>query len=469
IPASSNFGAQSSSVSIMYQLVSLGATSIRIVYVESDLVGSTWGKLKVLILGLPDEPVATYPLSDTVTLNFTQVQVGGDPNFETTMPFGITGGWDGNQSAILDFLNVESFCCLQTYLWEGQDYQPRTNVIYQKEEGGTKTYEFPEALNMRFRAYYTEDPQLTQSEFQTLQEQDARKAGCLKALDSLVKDDKILMIPVYFSPNRIKGKFQDVFFNLFLGILDYIKFTKDTRPVVLAVMSSPPTGYYDAVKTMLDGTAVSDISDTGVLTTIPKESYPSRYLNYQQKGYFPLLEKVAFLTTPETCTEENINNTVNGNENNIIVAGIEGLPKVAFDYIFGIGNSIRIFEGMATASSELNLGKLFIRILADDTGEDGNVYRLPPLGEDPNTTSFGKYMMRLSSIIDLNAAEWNYLINRSISEKLLPDYLLGSFMISSVTPDSDLFNDFNQLREFYHNSIEDKLRNGLFYWQTLNS
>ena len=477
IPNASNFGHQSTSVHIMYRLAAMGVKKIRIVY---DPGNDNWDKLYILILGLPYEEVDEYPLNAQTTLYFS---TEGSPLSET-MPLGITGGWDGNEQMFKKLgLQVDDFCRLQPFLWGtvGGDVVSPQELFVGKVAQGTwegYTVSFPETYRMLQRGYYFDQPTLTKSDWVKFAEQAKEMereslVELVAEIERLVLTHQALLVPVYFSPGRAVATFHDLFFNLFLGIRNSQKQVKD-RPVIVLILSEPQLKGYEALEATFDGSEVYNLSTpkkTRINADLKKESQRYKYLD--QMGYLDFLQQdVKLFKDEEDVSGIRLSEAVK--THSLVQVSALLLPRVVFDYMYGLSNLTMIFEGAGTGNLVMNLGKPFIRIRgADDKGkhiegkhtEDKytNMYRT---NLNPTTnTPFAKYGERLAVTMETNADKWEDLMN-SFSEKL-PDEFIGDFLIDANRPYPSLYYAFRQQREFYHSIYEDKLLVALHYWLSI--
>ncbi|HAS39091.1 MAG TPA: hypothetical protein DCS93_01365 [Microscillaceae bacterium] len=465
IPNASNFGHQSTSVHIMYRLAAMGAKKIRIIYAPGE-ENENWKKLYILILGLPAKPVDQYELDKQTTLYFSEGSVSEPLSLS---PFGITGGWDGNsEDAIIRFL-VGNFCCLQPFLWTGahQGENPfiaATNKMYileDEEEEDVVTIPFPPEYRMVQRGYYFEQPTLTKKDWEEFTRRNSKQAELIKTIEELVLTHQALLVPVYFSPGRAIAEFHDLFFNLFLGIRSFQERVK-AGPVIVLVMSRPQLKGYEALEATFNGDAVYNPFRSGNIVTRKRDDQSYQYL--ESMGYINFLQNDVRLFKDQEITGAQLDHAIKSHSL-VQVSALE-LPRVVFDYMYGLSNLTMVFEGAGTGNLVINLGKPFIRIRgADDenTKTYTNMYRT---NLNPTTnTPFAKYGERLAVTMETNADKWEDLMN-SFSEKL-PDEFIGDFLIDANRPYPSLYYAFRQQREFYHSIYEDKLLVALHYWLSI--
>ncbi|HXC04667.1 MAG TPA: hypothetical protein VNZ86_07930 [Bacteroidia bacterium] len=454
MPATSNFGHQATSILIMNRLIGMGATRIRIVYSDGAPGLTAWQKLRILILGLPADPAASFDVPGA-TIYFSLA-----PGYFTPAPasvtLGITGGWDGNSDALLAQIRVTSFCCLQPYLWTGTDTVDATNRVYILQgASGIVTYNFPGSQQLPLRSYYVPDPALTQAQIEIFTGIDARKSGCVGVIDALVQSKKAQLVPVYFSPGRPLGQAEDIFFNLITGILYYKQITKDAKPVIIPMMATSDPGSYDFLRDLMTGKVVDEEG-----TVESGDQYPNRMEYLTERGYFEAFKRVVILDTATLCTGDNISTYAKSGKYDIILAAIENVPKVIFDYVFGLTTLCHVFEGMGTASLALNLGKPFLHL---QTSGAPNIFRLPPYETDPGTTPFGKYCLQASLAAGMDPMVWEVILQTSGSGGL-PNVVIGKFLRNATADGAPLRKEFAALRTFYNNEEQDKLMGGLISW-----
>ncbi|HAS39088.1 MAG TPA: hypothetical protein DCS93_01350 [Microscillaceae bacterium] len=475
LPASSNFGNQSSSVNIMYRLASKGVQAIRLVYFNGDeQVGSNWEKLRILILGLPEKPPAAgYPLPGTnTTLFFSDVTNdldSGNWNMPYTTPLGITGGWDNEIIQILDAMDIIDFCCLQPFLWRA--HQENSNLLYitcidESTEQDQETYFFPKEYRIPNRAYYIPNPTLTPYDRQTFEKVNPRKFGAVTTIEALVDEGKTRLVTVYVSEKRV-GDLYEILFNLILGIIYYQK--KHVQKVLIALPMNPLPGTMDALQYLLNGFVVTKRKIEGKnyqIVTREKDAFKNRYNYLQSKGYYEIFQRVTILKEEDT-TGENITKAINNPAYQIVLANIGNVPKVVFDYLFSLNNLTSVFEGMGTATLAVNLGKPFIRVLG---GNDlTNLYRQDL--DDPSNTEFGKDGAHIAEITSQKQILWNQALGSSNPPNTSnPDEVIGDFLLNANNPDDgkkegdNWYKFFKNQRKFFHDEENDKLMQALNYW-----
>ncbi|HAS39089.1 MAG TPA: hypothetical protein DCS93_01355 [Microscillaceae bacterium] len=476
IPDTSNFGHQSTSVHIMYRLATMGVQKIRIIYVVGEH-DENWEKLYILILGLPPTPINKYLLNDKTTLYFSKFE--SENEFNKVMPLGITGGWDDNRPEGPGYFRVKDFCCLQPFLWEGvpQYKISATNVIYtapnqpkkNPKEWIYETEEFPETYHMVQRGYYFSQPTLTEGDLEEFirREGKSHKVGLIINIKAWVESGRALLVPVYFSPERAVAEFHDLFFNLFLGINYFQKKQPSPLPVIVLVMSEPQLRGYEALEATFNGSEVYNLSipkETRINADLKKDSQRYQYL--KNMGYLDFLQNKVKLFKDEEVSAAELRDAVA--KYSLVQVSAIGLPKVVFDYMYGLSNLTMIFEGAGTGNLVMNLGKPFIRIRgADDENTQTylNMYRTD-LAPTVNTP-FGRYGERLAITMETDAYKWETLMNSS-PEKL-PDEFIGNFLINGNRPNTDLHHAFLQQQQFYHSIYEDKLLVALHYWLSIRS
>lgn len=472
IPNSSNFGHQSTSVHIMYRLAAMGVQRIRIVYEGGE---DAWEKLYILILGLEDEPADEYKLNDETTLYFTQSEYQVKPL--EVMPLGITGGWDNNKALEARRFRVKNFCCLQPFLWKGaqqpdKSFVPATNVIYtaqnphekKPEEWVYKTIPFPLTYRMLQRGYYFDQPALTPKDWKEFEEREQESAELIATIEDLVLKNEALLVPVYFSPGRVVARFHDLFFNLFLGIRSFQERVK-AGPVIVLVMSEPQLHGYEALEATFNGSEIYNLSTLDkkrILINLRENSQRYQYL--QSMGYLDFLQKDVRLFKDEEITGDKLSEAIE--THSLVQVSTLGLPRVVFDYMYGLSNLTMIFEGAGTGNLVMNLGKPFIRVRGADDANTHTYLNMYRTNLAPTTnTPFAKYGEKLAVTMETNADQWNALLDSS-SEKL-PDEFIGDFLIDANRPYPWLYDAFREQRHFYHSIYEDKLSLALHYWLNL--
>ncbi len=452
VPATSNFGNQTSSIMIMYRLIKLGVANLRIIWVDRDPdgPGRAWKKLQILILGLPDTPpTGAFPIGNA-SVYFSEAQ---SYKPATDVKLGITGGWDGNSINICQMLRTANFCCLQPYQWAGAQAAQGTNMMYINWPDDPIELEFPNAADIDRKAYYVIPPALTTNDWLLFKQLYPRQEGCIRAIDDLLDRGIAEMMPVYFSPGRPLARFPDIFFNLICGIIFRNKALGLTKPTIIPMLAGTDPGDYNRLRMLLQG---SLFNPSG--TRLDGKTLPRRYTYLQQYGYLDAFKRVILLDDDYTCIGRNITLFATNGSYDVIVAAIRQEPKVVFDYVFSRATLLNTLEGMSTASLVLNLGTPFFHL---QSNQPVNIYRLPPLLQD--NTPFSNFCNNHSDVLGFTARMWEAILNDpQLGPDFLPSGVLGRFINTAITPGSFTSTGFQSMKTFYSNQQNDKLLTGLF-------
>jgi hypothetical protein len=451
VPATSNFGNQTSTIMIMYRLIQMGVINLRIIWVDKDPDGPglAWKKLQILILGLPDTPPTVFKIGNT-NVYFSEVDTFKP---STAVTLGITGGWDGNSPAICTLLQTNSFCCLQPYQWTGGKASKGTNTMYIGGADDPTEIEFPKEADIPKKAYYTIPPALSDNDWLLFKQLYPRQEGCIRAIDVFLDRGVVEMLPVYFSPGRPLDKFYDIFFNLISGIIFRNKVLGLTKPTIIPMLAGTDPGDYQKLRLLLDGFLFNSSG-----TKIDGKALPRRYQYLQTQGYLTAFKRVILLDTESRCTGQNITICVNSGNYDVIVCAIAREPKVVFDYVYSRTTLLTVLEGMSTASLVLNLGTPFFHL---QSNQPANLYRLPPLLSDE--TPFSKFCNANCTMLGSTQQEWESIINNTeLGTEALPPTVLGRFINTVITPSSPTYIDFSTMKAFYSDPQNDKLLAGLF-------
>ncbi|RPE05735.1 hypothetical protein EGT74_25565 [Chitinophaga lutea] len=451
VPATSNFGNQTSTIMIMYRLISMGALNLRIIWVDQDPDGPgvAWRKLQILILGLPDTPPTVFQIGNA-NVYFSE-QAGFNPT--TVVRLGITGGWDGNSAAICTKLQTSNFCCLQPYLWSGAQLAQGTNVMYVGGPDMPVTLNFPNGVDITRKAYYVPPPALTTNDWLLFKQLYPRQEGCIRAIDDLLDRGIAEMMPIYFSPGRPLARFPDIFFNVICGIIFRNKALGLTKPTIIPMLAGTDPGDYNRLRLLLQG---SLFNPSG--TRLDGRTLPKRYEYLSTNGYLTAFKRVLLLDTDDNCIGRNITLFATSGSYDVIVAAIRREPKVVFDYVFSRTTLLNVLEGMSTASLVLNLGTPFFHLQSNQTV---NIYRLPP--PQQNVTPFSNFCNNHSDVLGYTQRMWEGILNDpQLGPDFLPSGVLGRFINTAVTPFTFTSFNFLLMKSFFSNQQNDKLLAGLF-------
>ncbi|WP_264529188.1 hypothetical protein [Flavobacterium sp. N502540] len=462
IATSRNFGHQSSSINILFNMIRLGCNAnFIIVYQDQDALN----KLKVL---LPIDPANPQPLTfrnstDTgdilVTfLSFTKPQADCD--------LALTGGYD-NGVVTLSGLNAKYIIELQPYDWKlGQ------NAIYVNSNGATVDLDV-EINNFNKQAFYIENPTRNDAFW-------AQFPAALPSWNTTVNltttllnlygtDKKFLLAPMY---GINTGSIDPILalFNMCCGI-SYQQSGGDARKAVIVSFSpvSQPGQDNNVNLTTLKG-----LIDTG--------KYPGK------GGFYDATTNcLNYLTSSQLATRvqyysgtnpQELSDLINGlKDKQILVVQIGPVPAPIFNYTYYMANLPFVFEGQNTATLAMNFGRAYLQLTTPGAYFNKILFPNVPVGNGSSNNLNGEIATMISSKLSTFPSRWTVDTKTKLTaqdslearpqriNQLSPAYVLGKYAYDTLipNPDNKQTKYFKKIEKYFHDEKYDKLLDALIY------
>lgn len=467
VAGSVNYGHQSTSVVIMNNLIRLGARFIRIVY-QSNYNDPkvdptpTSTKLTKLIPGLTQEDIdkGIFETQDETTKETVKIFFSPYTDESKNAPIvtlGISGGFDGTWN-MTKALAAKCLLVLQPFRYEKYN---ALNVLYIKNKGILLPLGFLE------KGFYIQDPVRPASYLDTPQNDTSEewKRQTLNSVISLMFDfNSIELCPIYFSEGRSSSQPSTVLFNLLTGFLA-AKGSINKKPIVLLVMSDFSVSAYKVLYFIIAGPSFWGVSTDEDVLAIQKWSplldKVENYTYINNLGYFDRLKKVRVVSTkqkilwPSTTVQDAVAEVGNGG---IVIVDLGRLPKPVFEYVYSIGTLPGVFEGEATASLMVNIGKPYFNLESNDPKAKNQDHQLYPY---PVIPSEKLYPNEISQY--LSTFHQHFLDKDWEDKNKKPDLAIAEFIKLAYTMNDYVQIYFKSLRTFFHDEKEDKLLKALFF------
>ncbi|RKH68998.1 OTU domain-containing protein [Corallococcus llansteffanensis] len=474
IPDSSGSGHQSTTVQVIQELISLGASLLRIIYAPGDEEQNagrdelTWVKLVRLIPGLPARHTDVHVLDKATLFFHTTDDFENLPLAE--IPLGVTGGWDDPQNPTEGF-KVQWFLTLQPLQWSGVTGRSEApNVLYGARKGSDVLLERGFEFGPSFvdRGLHVDVRPFQGPNWMSLpgEQFPPGVARCMEFIEGLRKTDRISLMPVYFSAGRPVASAADILFNLVAGLTTLRASGAKLKPVVIPVLAPLEEADYAGLKMRLDPAPL----DAPVQVQTGRESsqhlnaldtaFPHRHHYLRQiTALFTAFQQVRLVTNlPDYLVRGGLRDE--RSLPHILIVPFGRLPSLAFGRLMVLADLPSVFEGAGTMNLALNLGKPYLRLMSqEDIGKD--FYPLP----GQNAATWSRHCNNASSSLSESAAYWELLLNQSrVQQQPLPlmaDRILANFFQELADPRSDTRRGFDLQAAFYGNPDNAKLRMGL--------
>ncbi|MEM9547526.1 MAG: hypothetical protein AAGA77_16215 [Bacteroidota bacterium] len=496
---SGNFGHKANTVNIMNQLITYYPEdkdrTIRIIYdidpgedePENPEYPTQFAEaLSKLIPGLPASDVENatpYALTDKITLEFNSYDPSKDSNqFNPALPstgclFAITGGFDESEN-LCKTINCEYFLSLNPYQFT--KYKA-LNTIYtstmdpEDNEGtllgpvydwdGTtiednKTGYYGKTFTKR--AFYLPDPELTEDLWLSYKKQDEERYNYVRPiveeLIELSQQGTIQVMPLYYSQGRILCTNTELLLNMTSGLMEMKRLrsesTLENTCSFVVVFGGP-----DSI----------DFSNFDKLILNGDEQYPelNKFISKNQEAYNKNYRYLA-----DNASLEEIQSTVKElGGDGVIIYRLGKVPLFLNEYMTTVLAGLpAVYEGEGSASIILNYGKPFLHLVSSDLkgveDEDGasaitvnQLYPTIPLSSQNSDIANECHTSSLGMV--QTYAQWNSVIPKD--DELNPNEVVGQFIYESYVENTNKYNYFGSMRDFFHNKIQDKLTFGLIY------
>ncbi|WP_166923160.1 hypothetical protein [Flavobacterium poyangense] len=462
IATSRNFGHQSSSINILFNMIRLGCNAnFIIVYQDQDALN----KLKVL---LPIDPANPQPLTfrnstDTgdilVTfLAFTRPQAECD--------LALTGGYD-NDVVALSGLNAKYIIELQPYDWKlGQ------NAIYNSSTRETINLD-TEITDFNKQAFYIENPIRNDAfwaQFPAALPSWTTTVNLTTTLLDLYGADKNFLLAPLYGINT--GSIDPILalFNMCCGI-SYQQSGGDSRKAVIVSFSpySQP-GQDNNVNLVI----LKNLIDTGKYTGkggfYDAAAFCTNYLESSQ-----LSTRVQYYSGTNS---QELSDLINGlKDKQILVVQIGPVPAPIFNYTYYMANLPFVFEGQNTATLAMNFGRPYLQLAPPGSYSNKVLFPNLPTGNGPGNNLNGQIATMISSKLSTFPSRWTIDTKTKLTAQdsllarpqrivqLSPAYVLGKYAYDTLVPkpDNKQTQYFNKIGTYFHDEMYDKLLDALIY------
>lgn len=265
------------------------------------------------------------------------------------------------------------------------------------------------------------------------------------------------LCPVYFSIGRTRFKATTILFNLLCGFLARANAINE-KPIVILTMSKFEEGIYNMLEWIMSGEERywDETSTEERIVTLRRWSpflCKAARAYMLSKNYFERFKKVRIIHAGDDVASA-ITEVGNGG---IVLVNLQRVPKPVFEYLYSVSTLPGIFEGEATASLILNLGRPFFHIESSDE----NTYPLYPFPIIPGG------LLGQQAVADYCVRFSNYFGDAAWSEANKPDeaiarYIQDAYAMPARPQDAaPLQLYFKSMRSFFHDDFEDKLLQGM--------
>lgn len=491
---SQNFGHRATTVNLMYRLLTYFPANIprtiRIIYdIDSDNAeGPTPPEVKTafctvlskLIPGLTYDTVfnaqpflltqSGYP---SVTLQFNAYNPGDDdqpfdPPLTTACYFAITGGFDDSKNDTGP-LQVKCLLSLQPYQFvksnalntlyfpssdaEGILLGPRYN------EAGTKPIEGKKGifgLTYTKRAYYTPDPNITQTLWDLFQTAEPQKYAVVQKLIQLQSQNQCQLMPLYYSQGRIWGSTADVLFNMTEGlfrmkVLHNLTPNKCSVVIVFGGISNLEYNSFTRFVNMQDNLEDYPRLSAYLQQQVVRNRYTNRMRILPPTAAPDVIEAAVTTVGPE----------------GVVFVNLGSVPQYIFNLLFFGADLPAVFEGEGSASMILNAGIPFLHLVSTDVQFVDNadaerkinqLYPTIPLYAANNAVALQCHLDSLNMLAE--PQEWEEALDK---DRETPGDVIGQFIYDSYTEGTQKYTYFLSMRPFFHDPKNDKLMMALMY------
>lgn len=263
--------------------------------------------------------------------------------------------------------------------------------------------------------------------------------------------------PVYFSIGRTRFKATTILFNLLTGFFARPN-SANENPIVILTMSKFEESIYRMLASIMSGKEEEwDENSTKDWSVSLRKWSPflckTARAYMQAKGYFERFKKVKIIHAGDDVASA----VTEVGKGGIVLVNLQRVPKPVFEYLYSVSTLPGIFEGEATASLILNLGRPFFHIESSDQ-QTYSLYPFPVIpGGLVGQQAISEYCLRFS----------DYFGDKAWSEANKPDEAIARYIQDAYTVGatpalaSPLQLYFKSMRAFFHDDLEDKLLQGM--------
>jgi hypothetical protein len=434
------FGHQVSTVNIMLRLIGYGyKKDITCIYDDRGGDIATISKLAIL---LPQIVLKTDEPPDPITINGATIAFQPVSTYApgTTVDFGITGGYDDGTNLSTTY-KTNYFIVLQPFQWnkavqgnsifKGAD---RINLLKIASLGGAQ---------FGNRGFYMNNPTLSDAEWDLYMDDPAIGLRCeyanyihAFALGDDPSEKKMNlcsaygMTDVYGGLKTLVTTPSSLLFNLTTSIL-YAQTTDagsfNTRTLLL-VMADVSDDSYEELGKYLKG---EDIENDDVVSYLTTNDVANRVKILTSLGNEALEKAIDAL-----------------DDGQVLIVSLPNLPPPIFNQMMYISQIPFVFEGKNTANLAINFKNSYFYLAKQSAGV---LYPTLPLGSE-GTNPVAAVSQTVTNTMQTMPRFW------PASPAEYPAKMLGDFIIQQKTPtDINYPAYFNEVQEFYHNELNDKL------------
>ncbi len=436
------FGHQVSTVNIMLRLIGYGYDKdITCIYDDRGGDIPTISKLAILLpqivlkTGAPPDPITI----NGATISFQPVSTF-DPGTTATVDFGITGGYDDGTNLSTTY-KTNYFIVLQPFQWSKA---AQGNSIYKGTDRiNLLSIEAIGGVQFMNRGFYMNDPTLSDAEWDLYMDDPAIGLRCEYAnyIHAFAEGDDpeekkmnlcgaYGMTDVYGGLKTLVTTPASLLFNLTTSIL-YAQTTDaesfGTRTLLL-VMADVSDDSYAELQDYFNG---EDIENADVVEYLTTNDVASRVKILTSLGNKALEDAIDALE-----------------DGQVLIVSLPNLPPPIFNQMMYISQIPFVFEGKNTANLAINFKNPYFYLAKASAGV---LYPTLPLGSE-GTNPVAAASQTVTNTMQTMPRFW------PASPAEYPAKLLGDFIIQNKTPtDVNYPAYFNEVQEFYHNEMNDKL------------
>lgn len=458
IADSRNFGHQSSSINILFNLIRLGCNAVyTVVYQNTNALK----KLRVL---LPIDPDNLHPITlanstntGTVTVNFL--------SFLSDQPacdLALTGGYDYSVRT-LTVLKAKYTIELQPYNWHEEGSE---NAIYFKDTDSVINLD-AQIPNFNQQAFYISNPARDNNfwaQFPAALPTWQPTVSLTTALLDLYGTEKNFLLSPLYGINT--GSIDPILalFNMCCGV-SYQQSGGDSRKAV--IVSFSPTSQ-PGQNNNVNLNTLKTLIDTG--------KYPGMGYLYEADMYCASYLESSKLATrvkyySGTDPEELITLIEGLTEKQVLVVQIGPVPAPIFNYTYYMANLPFVFEGQNTATLAMNFGRPYLQLGPPGSYYDKVFFPSLPTGNNSKNNLNGEIATMISSKLSTLPRAWKSYSNKKLTSDdkrenrpqaiaaLSPAYVLGKYAYDTLfpKPENTQTKYFNRIGAYFHDEQYDKL------------
>jgi hypothetical protein len=494
-----HFGHQAASVNLMKRLIDWTgfAGRIRVIYAEASTVppGSTANKLAVLLPGLDPRRINTTAIMFGTCKNITFLPYEERESLIDDATIGFTGGADDMSINLAAELKVKYFLRLQPYLWD-DDTSRKANLHYESSriETPSNQYFYMVDEHPGFRHLPIKFPKTCCSHvpnevwtwYGTTQDFDTDlkiRTKNAKSIYQTFRQNKDLHLWPLYGLHQFREQIAEMAMHIVFTA--FLAQQTIQKPIVVFCMNKPKDIPHfqnllvPFARDLTEGDCdlnyfKSSLTEHYVQELRTSHDYSTERLNSfvdeMAEHVRPLIKKAStltFLTDYDPATNsyidisESLNRAIStARENEVVVALIGPIPGDIYNYFYGNSTFPGLFEGQATSSLVVSLGRPFLQIHREDSAIEDNY---------PSSIGRKDYTQISSTVknaaLQLRAQRYSqYILGPTPKEPGQYFSQLGNianFILELQDPSSQMSSYFSALGEYYQQDIHDKFVLGL--------